>query len=184
MKLTQVLRVFENLISEGATPKVYHNGTNWQVVTNAETLDFAEVTNRSGLFFFRILGSKCALSVGDQTQAIDNTTGSLVVFDTIGGATDPMDSVRHLRSVMDRSVVFDDEVTGETVTLNKSGESHLFWFKDNEWSTFKKSHPTPTLLYVNSDQDVQDSMSYGVDTSGGAITITVPAGFEGSFTVL
>jgi hypothetical protein len=123
----------KNALSTGTTPKFYNNGTHWCVVTDSETLVFDEVTNRSGLVFFRLLGERAALTIGDQTQLLYNVTGTTVDFDTIGNVSDPIDEIFHLQAVVDRSLVFDDDAIGETVVLNVKNTKMLFYYEDNVW---------------------------------------------------
>lgn len=122
-------------LNNSGSPVFFNDGTNWHVVTDSETLNFDEVTNRNGLVFFRILGTRAALSVGDQTQLIEGISGNQVEFDTIGDATNPIDSIFHLRTVVDRSFTFDDNIVGITEVVSDKNAERLYYYDQsmNQW---------------------------------------------------
>lgn len=123
------------LLNNGGAPIFYNNGTHWIVETDSGTLTFDEVTNRTGLVFFRLLGERAALSVGDLTQVVEGVTGTQIEFDTIGDAVNPIDSVFHFRSVLDKSFTFDDDIVGQTEILNGKDDKKLFYYdiSTNTW---------------------------------------------------
>lgn len=162
----------KNLLSEGATPKVYNDGTNWLVVTDQETLNFDEVTDRSGIIFFRILGSKAVLSVGNTTQAIDSILGTKVVIDTIGNISDTIDSVTGLKLISGGALEFDDKTVDSSVVLNEDKDSFVFWFDGASWNSFDrnkiKEAPEDGKQYTRKDGAWEENNSNA--------TVYVPSG--------
>ena len=152
----------KNVLSESATPKLFHDGTNWKVVTDAETLDFTSVTVRDGGLMFRILGSTAVLTVDGQTEDIQNITGTKVVVDNIGNPSDPVDEVVGLKLISDNGLVFDDKVSGNTIILDKDGVNIKLYFDGVNWKAFIL--PASAIPYDNSSGELSaDNVQDAID---------------------
>lgn len=151
----------KNALSEGATPKLFHDGTNWKVITDAETLDFTAVTVRAGLLIFRILGTTAVLTIDGETQDIQGISGTKVVVDNIGNSSDPIDEIVGLKLVIEDGLAFDDKVVGTTTVLNRNGSSRIFYFDGTAWNNFRTAAADitfdPSTLKIT-DTNVQDAI--------------------------